>query len=238
MAIFDRFRSRQDTDSAQHSSSPAPQEVLQDQPLTSRHLGEELRDTSASSSVPAAFSTEDTPTFYNPYEGLSAAIDNRAARGVYKLPQQPEFLFSEEATVHRRGWGENLTYYTGTGYLSGALLGGSQGLVAATKVRPEIGPDTARLKVNRLLNMTGTRGRTAGNALGVLGLLFAGMESGLGYLNDGSVPDAAATVAAGFGTGSLFRSSRGPRAAAVAGAVGALAASGLVLARETLSKNL
>ena len=230
MAIFDRFRSRQDTDSAQHSSSPAPQEVLQDQPSTSRHPGEELRDTSASSSVPAAFSTEDTPTFYNPYEGLSAAIDNRAARGVYKLPQQPEFLFSEEATVHRRGWGENLTYYTGTGYLSGAytlqrmlpgnkalpasgfqrgpachqpfgiagaLLGGSQGLIAATKVRPEIGPDTARLKVNRLLNMTGTRGRTAGNALGVLGLLFAGMESGLGYLNDGTVPDAAATVAAG-----------------------------------------
>ncbi len=43
---------------------------------------------------------------------------------------------------------------------------------------------------------------------------------------------------AGFGTGSLFRSSRGPRAAAVAGAVGALAASSLVLARETLSKNL
>ncbi len=120
MAIFDRFRSRQDNDSAQHSSSPAPQEVLQDQPSTSRHLGEELRDTSASSSVPAAFSTEDIPTFYNPYEGLSAAIDNRAARGVYKLPQQPEFLFSEEATVHRRGWGENLTYYTGTGYLSGA----------------------------------------------------------------------------------------------------------------------
>ncbi len=81
--------------------------------------------------------------------------------------------------------------------IAGALLGGSQGLIAAAKVRPEIGPDTARLKVNRLLNMTGTRGRTAGNALGVLGLLFAGMESGLGYLNDGSVPDAAATVAAG-----------------------------------------
>jgi len=82
-------------------------------------------------------------------------------------------------------------------WLAGALLGGSQGLVAAAKVRPEIGPDTARLRVNRLLNMTGTRGRTAGNALGVLGLLFAGMESGLGYLNDGSVPDSAATVASG-----------------------------------------
>lgn len=82
-------------------------------------------------------------------------------------------------------------------YVAGALLGGSQGLVAAARVRPEIGPDTARLRVNRLLNMTGTRGRTAGNALGVLGLLFAGIESGLGYLNDGSVPDSAATVSAG-----------------------------------------
>lgn len=70
-------------------------------------------------------------------------------------------------------------------------------MVAAARVRPEIGPDTARLRVNRLLNMTGTRGRTAGNALGVLGLLFAGIESGLGYLNDGSVPDSAATVSAG-----------------------------------------
>ena len=79
----------------------------------------------------------------------------------------------------------------------GALLGGSQGLVAATRVKPEIGPDTARLRVNRLLNMTGTRGRTAGNALGVLGLLFAGIESGLGYFNDGTLPDSAATIAAG-----------------------------------------
>ena len=117
--------------------------------------------------------------------------------------------------------------------------------------------------------MTGTRGRTAGNALGVLGLLFAGIESGLGYLNDGSVSDSAATVsagdscsfwpgyltmgrlpscsfsigmtpsaAAGFGTGALFRSARGPRAAVVAGTVGAMAAASLVAARQTLSQNL
>ena len=80
---------------------------------------------------------------------------------------------------------------------AGALLGGSQGVIAAARVQPEIGPDTARLKVNRLLNMSGTRGRGAGNALGVLGLLFAGMESGLGYLNDGAIPDSAATVVSG-----------------------------------------
>ena len=46
------------------------------------------------------------------------------------------------------------------------------------------------------------------------------------------------TLLAGFGTGSLFRSARGPRAAAVAGTVGALAATGLVVARQTLSQNL
>lgn len=39
---------------------------------------------------------------------------------MYKLPKQPEFLFAEEAAVHKRSWSENLTYYTGVGYLSGA----------------------------------------------------------------------------------------------------------------------
>ena len=61
---------------------------------------------------------------YNPYEGLSTAIDARAGlpRNLYRLPEQPEFLFSEEAGVHKRSWSENLTYYTGLGYLSGTCL--------------------------------------------------------------------------------------------------------------------
>ena len=58
---------------------------------------------------------------YNPYEGLSTALDARAGlpRNLYRVPEQPEFLFSEEAGVHKRSWSENLTYYTGLGYLSG-----------------------------------------------------------------------------------------------------------------------
>ena len=60
---------------------------------------------------------------YNPYEGLSTALDARAGlpRNLYRLPEQPEFLFSEEASVHKRSWSENLTYYTGLGYLSGMV---------------------------------------------------------------------------------------------------------------------
>ena len=65
--------------------------------------------------------------------------------------------------------------------------------------KPEAGlPDTARLRVNRFLNMTGRSGRTAGNALGVLGLFFAGFESfGLGYWSDGRIPDSLNSIGAG-----------------------------------------
>ena len=82
---------------------------------------------------------------------------------------------------------------------AGAILGGSQGLMQAARSKPEAGlPDTARLRVNRFLNMTGRSGRTAGNALGVLGLFFAGFESfGLSYWSDGRIPDSANSVGAG-----------------------------------------
>jgi import inner membrane translocase subunit TIM23 len=238
MGFFDKFRQpppHQQAPAEQPAAAHSPELLTDAAPSTS--LGGVLQGDASSQ-----FQTEEPTRFYNPYEGLSAALDGRmrtgAAAPVYKLPEEPEFLFSEEATVHRRSWSENLQYYTGTGYLSGALLGGGQGLVAATKVKPEIGPDTARLRLNRLLNMSGTRGRTAGNALGVLGLFYAAMESGFGYMADGQVPDAATSVAAGFGTGALFRAARGPRAAAVAGTVGAVTASLLVMAREKINSNL
>lgn len=38
---------------------------------------------------------------------------------VFKLPDRPEFLFEEEAAIRRRGWGENLQFYTGLGYITG-----------------------------------------------------------------------------------------------------------------------
>ena len=100
-----------------------PPEQLSEVPSTSQP---EL----LSEAVPAAAGSldgdsEEAVRFYNPYEGLSRALDSRGGiKGTYKLPQHPEFLFSEEATVHRRSWTENLTYYTGTGYLSGEVSPG------------------------------------------------------------------------------------------------------------------
>ena len=76
---------------------------------------------------------------------------------------------------------ENLTYYTGAGYLVGALLGGARGSAQALSAPVAVaGVDSGRLRLNALLNTGGKMGRSAGNSLGVLGLLFASFESFLG----------------------------------------------------------
>ncbi|KAF5931818.1 hypothetical protein HYC85_027989 [Camellia sinensis] len=101
---------------------------------------------------------------YNPYQDLQLPIQT-----LYKLPTSPEFLFSEESLSQRRSWGENLTYYTGIGYLSGSLAGAGKGLVEGIKASEN--GDSVKLKVNRMLNGSGHTGRRLGNRAGVMGLL-------------------------------------------------------------------
>ncbi|KAL6002992.1 hypothetical protein ACLOJK_023214 [Asimina triloba] len=151
---------------------------------------------------------------YHPYQDLQVPIQN-----LYNLPTAPEFLFHEEAAVQRRSWGENLQYYTGSGYLGGAILGGAKGAVHG--LRSAEPGDTAKLRINRLLNSSGKAGRNLGNSLGVVGLIFAGLESGLVAAR--GTDDVMNSVFAGLGTGALYRAASGVRSAAVAGAVGGLA---------------
>lgn len=177
-----------------------------------------------------------------PRAGLGAALDRRDGhRPTFVLPDRPEFLFDEEASVHTRSWSENLTYYTGVGYLSGALLGGARGGYGAlsTPLAVTAGADSSRLRVNALLNGSGRAGRTSGNALGALGLFFASFESFAHYLNsDGWVPEEVPTLAAGAFSGAIYRSPRGPRQAAAAGAIGLAAATALLGARTFISRGL
>lgn len=42
---------------------------------------------------------------------------------------------------------------------AGAAVGGSQGLLTAVRTRPEIPINSTRLKVNRVLNLSGGAGR-------------------------------------------------------------------------------
>ncbi|KAJ0007050.1 hypothetical protein Pint_28987 [Pistacia integerrima] len=77
--------------------------------------------------------------------------------------------------------------------------------------------DTLKLQVNRVLNSSGHSGRSWGNRVGVIGLIYAGMESGVVALTDRD--DVWSSVAAGLGTGAVCRAARGVRSAAVAGAL-------------------
>ncbi|CAM6117040.1 unnamed protein product [Calypogeia fissa] len=166
--------------------------------------------------------------FYNPYADLYGASDLKSLENLYQLPATPEFLFTEEAAVQRRNWSDNLTYYTGCGYLSGAVLGGAKGLVEGIHSRED--GDTTKLRVNRVLNASGHRGRTFGNTLGILGLLYAGMESTSGYVR--GTDDILNNVIAGLGTGAMYKAAAGPRTAAIAGALGGIAAAGLVAGKQ------
>lgn len=135
-----------------------------------------LQETAATTGLNALRTTPDSERLYNPYDGLGAVLDSRR-RGegpvTFRLPQAPEYVFNEEATVQKRSISENICFYTGLGYLSGMLgcyctrfilmqsccpgatTGGMRGAVAALKAKPDHGIDTNRLKVNRFLNLSG-----------------------------------------------------------------------------------
>ncbi|XAR49915.1 hypothetical protein NMG60_11004098 [Bertholletia excelsa] len=130
--------------------------------------------------------------------------------------------------------GENLTYYTGIGYLSGAAAGAGKGLVDGV-IASEPG-DTAKLRVNRVLNASGQAARSFGNRAGVIGLMFAGLESGIVAVRD--TDDMVNSVLAGLGTGALYKAASGPRSAAVAGAIGGAVAGLAVAAKQLLKRHI
>ena len=164
---------------------------------------------------------------YNPYKDLEVPI-----RNLYQLPTSPEYLFVEEASRKRRSWGENLTFYTGCGYLAGAVGGASHGLFSGVKSF-EAG-DTMKIRTNRILNSSGHAGRSWGNRLGIIGLLYAGIESGIVAVRD--TDDVWNSVTAGLATGALYRAARGVRSAAVAGAVGGVVVGVAVTAKQALKR--
>ena len=172
---------------------------------------------------------------YNPYEGLHASLDPKVL-GSIRLPTAPEHLFSEEATRHKRSWGENLSYYTGLGYLGGTVAGGVYGGIESSRSKaPQASLDTTtKLRLNRLINATMHRGRMFGNTFGILGLFYAGFESFVQSKLDHTVPDDVSSVLAGVATGAAYRMAAGPKSVAVGSAMGGAAALLLVLTKKAM----
>ncbi|GJV56747.1 hypothetical protein Tco_1457752 [Tanacetum coccineum] len=78
--------------------------------------------------------------------------------------------------------GENLTYYMGIGYLGSAIIGAAKGAIKGVQAF-ESG-NTMKLRANRILNTCGLSRRIIGNGTNVIGLLYAGMESGMVVVRD------------------------------------------------------
>ncbi|GBF94438.1 mitochondrial import inner membrane translocase subunit-like [Raphidocelis subcapitata] len=231
MGFLDRLVGRQPQPAEEDASAAAQQQQQQQQQPHggTSTSGEVLRDI-----APAAgggFPGGAAARLYDPYEGISTAVGGRKA--AFQLPDGPEFVFQEEAAARRRGWGENLQFYTGLGYLGGGATGfalGGYKFLAQGPTEPAL--SSAKLRANRLINMSGSLGRRFACASAILGLYFASFESYVYHAADGRVPDGACTAAAGFLTAALFRSPRGPKSASVAGLVGAAATAGLHAARQ------
>ncbi|XP_057425260.1 mitochondrial import inner membrane translocase subunit TIM23-2 [Lotus japonicus] len=166
---------------------------------------------------------------YHPYQDLNVPIQK-----LYNLPTSPEHLFPEEAARTHRSWGDNLQFYTGSAYLAGAIIGGSRGTVEGLKAA-EIG-ESLKVRLSRVLNSGGQGGRRLGNSLGVLGLIFAGLESGMIHLRGRD--DLVNSAVAGLGTGALYRAAAGPRSAAIAGAIGGIAAAAAVAGKQALKRHV
>ncbi|KAF0934322.1 hypothetical protein E2562_024811 [Oryza meyeriana var. granulata] len=154
-------------------------------------------------------------------------------QALYDLPTSPECLFKEEALMQTRSWSENLTFYSGIGYLTGATAGALMGLARAA-AEAERGEST-KLRLNRTLNQSGSVGRTYANRLGVIAMLFAGSESFVRYQRD-CADDWVNTVVAGASAGALYRIPSGPRSMIIVGIIGGVLSGAAVVARPMLQR--
>ncbi|KAK1257650.1 Mitochondrial import inner membrane translocase subunit TIM23-1 [Acorus gramineus] len=102
---------------------------------------------------------------YNPYKTLHENLPNHY---LFKLPTSPELLFPEVSLKHRHAFDENIFFYTGAGYVFGALSGGVKGFVDS--VRSFERGDTTKLRVTRLLSESGSAGRRVGICLVMIAL--------------------------------------------------------------------
>jgi import inner membrane translocase subunit TIM23 len=228
MGLFDALRGKGSSSKGKASTQDLDQELskVDDETSNVTNLG------GASGGLPSASSSA-IGRLYNPYEGLHASLDPKVL-GSIQLPTSPEHLFSEEATRHKRSWGENLSYYTGLGYLGGTLAGGVYGGIEGSRAKPQASLDTAKLRLNRLINSTMHRGRMFGNTFGILGLFYAVSESFAQSKLDHTIPDDVSSVLAGLVAGAIYRAAAGPRSMAVGSAMGGMAALALVVGKNAV----
>jgi len=135
-----------------------------------------------------------------------------------------QFVFPEEATK-KRSLSEKMFSSIGTMYLAGIASGGSYGLYEG--MRYGQGETISKLRLNSVLNGVTRRGPFFANSLAVVALMYGCTNFAVEKIRGSE--DEINSVIAGTTTGLLFRCTAGPRAIGIAGAVGLLASSGMIL---------
>lgn len=129
---------------------------------------------------------------------------------------------SNTGALPSRSFTDDLCYSTGTTYLLGLSTGGLWGFTEGLRKTPPTAPP--KIKLNSVLNHITRRGPFLGNNAGVLALAYTCLNAGIGKIRGQT--DAANGVLAGAAAGALWKSTRGVRAMAVAGALTGVVAGG------------
>ncbi|EEP81369.1 mitochondrial import inner membrane translocase subunit tim23 [Uncinocarpus reesii 1704] len=111
-------------------------------------------------------------------------------------------LPGSQSALPSRGWSDDLSYGTGTTYLTALSAGGLWGLTEGLKKTPPSAPP--KLRLNAVLNSVTRRGPFLGNSAGVLAMAYNGINSTLGYAR--GKHDAVNSIVAGALSGMLFKS--------------------------------
>lgn len=160
------------------------------------------------------FSSLDTSRLH-PLSGLNETLEYLVLEdeALNNLP-------GSETALPSRGWSDDLCYGTGTTYLTCLALGGSYGVVEGLR---RSGPsDSFKLRLNTVLNAVTRRGPFLGNSGAVVAIIYNGINSTIGALRGRH--DVFNSVGSGVLAGVLFKSTRGPRSAAVSGGIAGSAA--------------
>ncbi len=124
-------------------------------------------------------------------------------------------LPGSRSALPSRGWSDDLSYGTGTTYLTALSIGGIWGLAEGLRRSPPNAPP--KLRLNSVLNSVTRRGPFLGNSAGVVAMVYNGINSTLGYAR--GKHDSANSVLAGALSGMLFKSTRGLKPMMISGGI-------------------
>lgn len=211
---------------------------------TTQSIGSSPSDPSSSAATNDGYEAAATPSSNFDFSSLDATKLHPLAG----LNDTLEYLVLEdealnslpgsESALPSRGWSDDLCYGTGTTYLSGLGLGGAYGVyegLSRSSLASATGSQvTNRLRLNYVLNAVTRRGPFLGNSLGVVAILYNGINSSLGAARGRH--DVYNAVGAGFVAGALFKCTRGARPALIFGGLAGGAALAWSLAKTGLTR--